>query len=47
MIFIRSTELFREIFRFFPNREYLIITIPQGAKEPAWLEHFVVGNFIF
>lgn len=40
---LRHMDLFREIFKPFPNREYLVITIPIGGnvREPSWLQNFV------
>ncbi|CAL8073178.1 unnamed protein product [Orchesella dallaii] len=37
----RNADMFRDIFRTFPNREYLIVAVPVGVREPAWLDNFV------
>lgn len=39
---LRHMDLFRDIFKSFPNREYLVITVPIGdIAQPAWLQNFV------
>lgn len=39
---LRHMDLFRDIFKSFPNREYLVITVPIGdTAQPAWLQNFV------
>ncbi|ODN02858.1 Urocanate hydratase [Orchesella cincta] len=37
----RNADMFRDIFRTFPNREYLIVAVPVGVREPAWLDNFI------
>jgi len=44
---LRTLDMFRAIFKCFPNREYLIVTLSQGSKEPPWLDHFVVSSMIY